>query len=75
MVIILNVGIVLIRSGLIVTTYILISAHCLKTCAYCLLNMCKVLELSVGTGAMKRKWWKLGKRRSHLDGLQGKPIK
>ena len=44
--IILNVGIVLIRSGSKVTTYILISAHCLKTRAHCLLNTCEVLELS-----------------------------
>ena len=46
MAIILNVGIDLIRSGSKVTTYILISAHCLNTCAHCLLNTCKVLELS-----------------------------
>ena len=39
MAIILNAGIVLIWSGSKVTTYILISAHCL-------LNMCEILELS-----------------------------
>ena len=46
MVIILNVGTVLIWSGSKVTTYILISAYCLKTRAHCLLNTCEVLELS-----------------------------
>ena len=72
MVIILNLGIVLIRSGSKVTTYILISAYYLKTHAHCLLNMCEVLQYltkSVGAGTMKRKWWKLGQKRSHLDGL------
>ena len=38
MAITLNVGIVSIQSGSKVTTYILISAHCLKTCAHCQLN-------------------------------------
>ena len=42
----LNVGIVLIQSGSKVTTSILINAYYLKTRAHCLLNVCKVLELS-----------------------------
>ena len=46
MVTILNARIVLIRSGSKVTTYILISAYCLKTRAHCLFNTCEVLELS-----------------------------
>ena len=46
MAIILNVGNSLIQSGSKVITYILISAYCLKTRDHCLLNLCKVLELS-----------------------------
>ena len=49
MAIILNVGIVLIHSDSKVTTYsnkCQSHAHCLDTRAYCLLNMCEVLESS-----------------------------
>ena len=46
MAIILNVEIVLIRSGSKVTTYIPLSAYCFKTRTHYLLNTCEVLELS-----------------------------
>ena len=46
MAIVLNVGIVLIRSDTTYSNKCRTPTHCLNTRAYCLLNTCKVLESS-----------------------------
>ena len=73
MAIILNVIMVFIWSGSKVTTYNLISAHCLKTHVHMFSQQVRNSRKVCQRWHDERKWWKLTHKRTHLDGLQEKP--